>query len=121
MRVKSRLALALVEQLQVLKRQIKSYDKEITALFRSHSDGVIFASLPRAGVRLAPRLLAEWGDDRTRFDSAQEVGAMAGTSPTPYQSGKFSQPRFPMVLRKGFPLRFAALCLGIDPQRTMGS
>ena len=101
-RTKSRLALALVEQMQVLKKQIGSYDKEITALFQSHSDGVIFASLPRAGKRLAPRLLAEWGDDRTRFDSAQEVGALAGTSPTPYQSGKFSQPRFRWSCVKDF-------------------
>lgn len=101
-RTKSRLVLALVEQIQVLKKQIESYDKEITALFQSHSDRVIFASLPRAGERLAPRLLAEWGDDRTRFDSAQEVGALAGTSPTPYQSGKFSKPRFRWSCVKDF-------------------
>lgn len=101
-RVKTRLALALVEQLQVLKKQIKDYDKEITALFQSHSDRMIFASLPRAGERLAPRLLAEWGDDRTRFDSAQEVQALAGTSPTPYQSGKFSRPRFRWSCVKDF-------------------
>ena len=86
----------------MLKKQIASYDKEITALFQSHSDGVIFASLPRAGKRLAPRLLAEWGDDRTLFDSSQEVGALAGTSPTPYQSGKFSQPRFRWSCVKDF-------------------
>ena len=101
-RTKSRLALVLVEQIQVLKKQIESYDKEITALFQSHSDRVIFASLPRAGKRLAPRLLAEWGDDRTRFDSAEEPGALAGTSPTPYQSGKFSQPRFRWSCVKDF-------------------
>jgi transposase len=101
-RAKSRLAIALIEQLQVLGKLIKSYDKEITALFQSHSDRVIFASLPRAGKRLAPRLLAEWGDDRTRFDSAEDPGALAGTSPTPYQSGKFSQPRFRWSCVKDF-------------------
>lgn len=101
-RTKSRLALVLVEQIQVLKKQIKSYDKEITALFQSHSDEMIFASLPGAGRRLAPRLLAEWGDDRTRFSSAQEVGALAGTSPTPYQSGKLSRPRFRWSCVKDF-------------------
>lgn len=101
-RAKSRLAVALVEQIQVLKKQIDSYDKEITALFRSHPDGVIFASLPGAGKRLAPRLLAGWGDDRSRFASAQEVGALAGTSPTPYQTGKFSRPRFRRSCMKDF-------------------
>ncbi|MCL6558251.1 MAG: IS110 family transposase [Firmicutes bacterium] len=45
--------------------------------------------MPRAGERWAPRLLAEWGDDRTRFDSTQEVRTLASTWPTPYQSGKF--------------------------------
>jgi transposase len=102
MRTKSRLALVLVEQIQALKKQIVSYDKEITALFQSHSDRVIFASLPGAGKRLAPRLLAEWGDDRTRFDSSQDVGALAGTSPTPYQSGKLSVPRFRWSCVKDF-------------------
>lgn len=101
-RAKSRLAVALAEQIQVLKKQIASYDKEITALFRSHPDSVIFASLPGAGKRLAPRLLAGWGDDRARFASAQEVGALAGTSPTPYQTGKFSRPRFRRSCMKDF-------------------
>ena len=101
-RAKSRLALALAEQMQMLKKQIKAYDKEITALFRVHSDSMIFDSLPTAGKRLAPRLLAEWGDDRTRFDYAQEVRALGGTAPTPYQSGKFSRPRFRWSCVKDF-------------------
>ena len=101
-RAKSRLALALVEQLQVLKKQIKEYDREIRALFRTHSDSVIFASLPRAGNRLAPRLLAEWGDDRERFDFNREVQALSGTSPTPFQSGKYSRPHFRWSCVKDF-------------------
>ena len=101
-RAKSRLALALVEQLQVLKRQIGEYDKEIAALFQSHSDSMIFASLPGAGGRLAPRMLAEWGDDRNRFSLAREVQALAGTSPTPHQSGKFSRPHFRWSCAKDF-------------------
>lgn len=63
-RAKSRLALGLIEQILVLNKQIKNYDREIDQVFKSHSDSQIFTSLNRAGKRLAPRLLAEWGDNR---------------------------------------------------------
>jgi transposase len=88
-RTKARLMLALVSQLAPLLAQIKQYDAEITRLFLSHPDSPIFASLPRAGKRLAPRLLAGWGDDRERYASAASVQALAGTSPVAYQSGKY--------------------------------
>ena len=88
-RAKARLMLTLVAQLQVLVPQIAAYDQEITRLFLTHSDSRAFASLPRAGERLAPRLLAEWGDDRGRYTDAASVQALAGTSPVAFQSGKF--------------------------------
>ena len=49
-------------------------------------------SLPRAGKRLAPRLLAELGDDRRRYQNAASLQALAGTSPVPYESGKYAKP-----------------------------
>ncbi len=88
-RAKCRLMLALVDQLKVVKEQIAAYDEEINRLFQLHSDSKIFASLPRAAVRLAPRLLAEWGDDRDRYENAAAVQALAGTSPVLFQSGKY--------------------------------
>src|SRR5258706_7535046 len=81
--------LALISKLGPLLEQIKQYDTEITRLFLHHPDSVIFASLPRAGKRLAPRLLAGWGDDRERYLSAASVQALAGTSPVAYQSGNY--------------------------------
>jgi Transposase IS116/IS110/IS902 family len=48
-------------------------------------------SLPRAGKRLAPRLLAGWGDHRERYGSAASVQALAGTSPVAYQSGNYAK------------------------------
>src|SRR6266705_3442295 len=66
-RAKSRLMLSLVKQLLVVIEEIASYDKEIATLFLTHEDHEIFARLPRAGQRLAPRMLAEWGDDRSRY------------------------------------------------------
>ncbi|HEX9133925.1 MAG TPA: hypothetical protein VF844_16660 [Ktedonobacteraceae bacterium] len=65
MRAKSRLMLSLVKQLLVVIEDIASYDKAIGTLFLTHPDQEIWSSLPRAGKRLAPRMLAEWGDDRT--------------------------------------------------------
>jgi transposase len=88
-RAKSRLMLALVRQLEVVQEQISAYDEEIDRLFQQHSDSSIFASLPRAAGRLAPRLLAEWGDDRERYVNAAVVQALAGTSPVIFQSGKY--------------------------------
>jgi len=59
--------------------------------FLTHPDQALFESLPRAGKRLAPRLLAEWGDDRERYDNAEAVQALAGTAPVPYQSGNYAK------------------------------
>ncbi len=83
--------LALVSQLAPLLDQIKQYDAEITHLFLAHPDRAIFASLPRAGTRIAPRLLAGWGDDRERYASAASVQALAGTSPVAYASGNYAK------------------------------
>jgi len=88
-RTKSRLTLALVSQLLLLIEQIAAYDEEIAALFLTHADSPVFASLPGAGKRLAPRLLAEWGDDRGRYAAARSVQALAGTAPVPYESGNY--------------------------------
>ena len=90
-RAKSRLMLALVSQLLPLLEQIKQYDKEIHTLFLTHEDHELFASLPRAGKRLAPRLLAEIGDDRTRYQDASSLQGLGGTSPVLFQSGMYSK------------------------------
>jgi transposase len=88
-RTKSRLMLALVAQLEPLIEQIAAYDKEIARLFLKHEDHELFQTLPGAGQRLAPRLLAEIGDDRTRYDDAGSLQALAGTSPVLFQSGAY--------------------------------
>jgi transposase len=90
-RTKSRLMLALVSQLLPLLEQIADYDKEISTLFLTHEDHALFESLPRAGQRLAPRLLAEIGDDRSRYLDASSLQALGGTSPVLYQSGMYSK------------------------------
>jgi transposase len=90
-RSKSRLMLALVAQLLPLLEQIAAYDKEIKRLFLMHEDLELFQALPGAGKRLAPRLLAEVGDDRTRYEDASSLQALAGTSPVLFQSGTYQK------------------------------
>jgi len=89
-RAKARLMLTLAAQLQGLVADIAAYDREIARVFTQHADSAAFASLPRAGKRLAPRLLAEWGDDRGRYADAASVQALAGTSPVVFQSGNYA-------------------------------
>jgi len=90
-RAKARLLLALIAQLAPLLEAIAAYDQAIGRLFAAHPDGAIFAGLPGAGARLAPRLLAEWGDDRGRYADAAAVQALAGTAPVTVQSGNFAR------------------------------
>jgi len=90
-RTKARLMLALLDQLEPLIRRIASYDEEIERLFLTSEDHDLFYALPGAGARLAPRLLAEIGDDRSRYQSATSLQALAGTSPVLFQSGMYSK------------------------------
>lgn len=90
-RAKSRLMLSLAKQLLGVIEDIAAYDQEIKALFLTHEDQALWSSLPRAGKRLAPRLLAEWGDDRGRYTDANSVQTLAGTAPVPYQSGNYAK------------------------------
>lgn len=85
--------IALTRQLIVLIEEITHYDKEIQALFRQHRDSSIFRGLPGAGKRLAPKILAEWGDNRDQYKSVNNIQALAGTSPVAFQSGKYVKAR----------------------------
>jgi transposase len=87
-RAKSFLAVALARQLRLLESQLNDYRQRITKLFQEHPDHDIFGSLPGAGEKLAPRLLAECGDNRQEFDSHEALQCYAGTAPVSFQSGK---------------------------------
>ena len=82
------LAVMLAKQLEVLERQIGEYRARINELFDEHPGSGLFKSLPGAGERLAPRLLAEIGNDPRTFSSPQGLQCMAGTAPVTRQSGK---------------------------------
>lgn len=81
------LVVSLCNQILLLNRSIKVFDREIETLFNQMPDADIFSSLPGIGPCLAPRLLAAFGEDRSRFLSAQEIQNYAGLSPVTERSG----------------------------------
>jgi transposase len=85
---KSLLAVSLARLLQTLETQLEAYRARIDQAFAQHPDHDLFGSLPGTGEKLAPRLLAELGDDRSRFPDAQSLQCYSGTAPVTIQSGK---------------------------------
>jgi len=79
---------ALAAQVCSLIATLERFDQQIAALFRKHPDRLLFEHLPGAGAALAPRLLAAFGTDRDRFQSAQEIQQLSGIAPVTEQSGK---------------------------------
>ena len=88
---KSFLAVAVAKVLRTLEEQLRAYRQRIEERFQQHPDHDLFGSLPGAGPKLAPRLLAEVGDQRGRFESAEGLQAFAGTAPVTYQSGQIER------------------------------
>ncbi|HEX2696977.1 MAG TPA: IS110 family transposase [Anaerolineales bacterium] len=78
----------LVQQLRPLLAAIERFDRQITVIFGKHPDRSLFDTLPGAGAVLAPRLVAAFGTDRDRFQSAQEAQQLFGIAPVTEQSGK---------------------------------
>jgi transposase len=98
---KSLLAVTLVRLLQTLEAQLEVYRERIRQLFAQHPDHDLFGSLPGAGEKLAPRLLSEIGDDRSRFESAENLQCLAGSVPITKQSGKAKYQLARLACHKG--------------------
>jgi transposase len=85
----SRLAIChLVALLRQLNRTVDDYDRQIAALLGEHPDAELFASLPGAGAALTPRLVAAFGTDRSRYESAEPLQQLSGAAPITVRSGK---------------------------------
>lgn len=102
---KSLLAVGLVEQLQLIQKQLELYRREINRLFDQHPNREIFDSLPGAGEKLAPRLLSECAPLASRFDDAEALECYAGAAPVRYQSGQIEIVKVRRACNK--PLRYA--------------
>ena len=84
------IVLALVAALKPIVEQIRLLTSEIAHAVRAHPDGEIFLSLfkdPKSVVTAAT-LLAEIGDCRARYPTAEQLAADAGMSPVAVESGR---------------------------------
>jgi transposase len=79
---------AQVAILTVLNAEIATMEEQVEAHFGQHPDAEIYLSQPGLGVVLGARVLAEFGDDKTRYADARSRKNYAGTSPITRQSGK---------------------------------
>jgi len=74
--------------LRALNAQIRVLAASIGEQLAIHPDAPVFTSLPRSGTVRAARLLAEIGDARARFPTADSLACLAGVAPSTRQSGK---------------------------------
>ncbi len=80
--------LSFVAVLRTLNTQIDALEDSIADQLEVHPDAHIVTSLPRSGMLRAARLLAEIGDARGRFPTADSLACLAGVAPSTRQSGK---------------------------------
>ena len=96
----------IVQVIAHLVQGIADLDKKIEEAAEAHPDFFIFDSLPGAGAVLAPRLLAVFGSQRERYDSARELQCYSGIAPVTQKSGKMKWVHFrwacPKFLRQSF-------------------
>src|SRR2546425_234996 len=79
---------ALVTVLLPLVTQIQQLSTAIAAALPQHPDGPLLQSFPRSGRVNAAQILAELGDDRSRFATDEQLAAEGGVAPVTRESGK---------------------------------
>ncbi len=67
---------------------VEQLEQALSAQFNDHPLAVVLRSAPGLGPVLAARVLAETGDDPTRFSTAAGLRAFAGTAPVTRASGR---------------------------------
>ena len=83
----SLMVISLAQQLRVLLQSVERFDAEIAAVAPTLADYELFAGLPGAGPVFAPRLLAAFGEQRERFESANRMQSYVGVAPVTERSG----------------------------------
>ena len=104
----------LAGQLLDLDREIKDLDKQLGARFAQHPHAEIITSFPGVGLLTGARVLAEIGDDPTRFTDARGLKQYAGAAPITRASGRTKTVRVRRVKNQrlaatGYVWAFAAL------------
>ena len=72
---------------QLIKGEI--IKNEMNSILINHHLGEVFHSLPGSGFVLSAKLLALFGDNMDRFDTANQAQCLFGTAPKNYQSGNY--------------------------------
>ena len=83
-----RQALALLGQLDAACAAAADLEQATVESFNQHPDAGIITSFPGLGPLTGARVLAETGDDRSRFADAKGLKAYAGAAPITRASGK---------------------------------
>ena len=83
-----RQTLALLRQLDAACASADELERAVTESFSLHPDAGIITSFPGLGPLTGARVLAEIGDDRSRFQDAKGLKAYAGAAPITRASGK---------------------------------
>jgi transposase len=83
-----RQALALLRQLDAACAAADDLEHATIESFNQHPDAGIITSFPGLGPLTGARVLAETGDDRSRFSDAKGLKAYAGAAPITRASGK---------------------------------
>jgi transposase len=111
----SRLAQAYAQMISTLNPIIEQYNQSIESLFKAHPEAYLYQNLPGAGPVMAPRLLAFWGTDRSRYEAAGNAQSFCGVAPVTKSSGKsesiFMRRACPKFDRQTFH-EFARLSVG---------
>jgi transposase len=107
---------ALVAVLHPLVLQVHTLTAAVEHAVTAHPDGHVVTSLFRSGRICAAQILAELGDDRGRFASAEHLAAEAGVAPITRESGKHRAVGFRWACNKR--LRSALTCLADISRRT---
>jgi len=81
-------ARSLIAVLVTLNEQVRFLEAQVKEHFGRHPDAEIYQSQPGMAAVLGARVLAEFGDDPYRYESAKARKNYAGTSPITRASGK---------------------------------
>ena len=98
--------LCLVQQLDLVDKQIVNYDQQIKEVYKQREEREIFSSFPGAGIAMAPRLLVAWLMFGKNMIDAVEMAAFSGVAPVKVKSNRsvriFSRLRKPKFLHQTF-------------------
>ena len=116
---RSPLALVAVAE-RAARPRSQTLDDQIADQLDHHPDAAIFTSLPKAGTVRAARLLAEIGDARGRFPTAEALACLAGAAPSTRSPGKVKIVTFRWAVDKQLRDAVMRLRRRLPPRQPLG-